>query len=223
MPELYSAKKPTPNKKPEEQKENTIKAPFDKSLKEEFHTHNPLSSFSYEPENIKFETQEEEERIVLLLRQHPIVNLPWILVTVLLVLAPGVLSVFPLLDFLPLRFQFVAILFWYLITAAYVLESSLSWFFNVYMVTNERVIDVDFENLLYREVSEANIEKIQDIEYQIGGVAKSVFNYGDVYIQTAGTMQNFDFKAVPNPAQVVRIIQNLKEAEENEHEARGDI
>jgi uncharacterized membrane protein YdbT with pleckstrin-like domain len=223
MPELYSAKKPTSSEsKKKENPKFPEKAPFDESLRQAFHTHNPLASFSYQPEGIKFETQEEEETVVLLLRQHPIVNIPWIIVTVILVFAPSILSVFPLLDFLPLRFQFIAILFWYLITAAYVLESALSWFFNVYIVTNERIIDVDFENLLYREVSEANIEKIQDIEYQIGGVSRSIFNYGDVFIQTAGTIQNFDFKAVPNPADVVRIIQNLKEAEEKEH-ARGAL
>lgn len=220
MPELYSASKNDKNnQKPKETPDVT---PFEKSL-EDFHTHNPLAAFSYQPDNVKFETQEEAEKVVLLLRQHPIVNLPWIFVALLLVLAPSLLSIFPFLDFLPFRFQFIAVLFWYLIVAAYVLESSLSWFFNVYMVTNERVIDVDFENLLYREVSEANIEKIQDIEYEIGGVARSIFNYGDVFIQTAGTMQNFDFKAVPNPAEVVRIIQNLKEAEEKEFGRRSSI
>lgn len=213
MPELYSADDNSSKKqKPKKKAKASKPEPIDSSFVESFRTRNPLSSFAYKPENIKFETQEEQEKVVLLLRQHPIVNLPWIFVAVILVFAPSILSFFPLIDFLPLRFQFVAVLFWYLITLAYVLESALSWFFNVYIVTDERVIDVDFENLLYREVSETNLDKIQDVEYRAGGIGSTIFNYGDIFIQTAGTEQNFEFKAVPKPAETVRVIRVLQEA-----------
>jgi hypothetical protein len=91
----------------------------------------------------------------------------------------------------------------------YVLESFLGWYFNVYFVTNLRVIDVDFYNLVYKQVSDANIDKIQDVSYNMGGVARTVFNFGNVFIQTAAKVEEFDFLAVPNPDKVAKIIEDM--------------
>lgn len=210
MPELYTSK-------PEKniaQKDLNVRDPARHRMRG--HTHNPLAAYSYCPDKVRFETQDTEEKIILFLRRHPITNLPWILLTIILSFAPLVLSSFPLLSFLPANFQFVALLFWYLIVVAYVLESALTWFFNVYIVTDERIVDVDFLNLIYREITETKIDKIQDITHNIGGVVRTVFNYGDVLIQTAGTAQNIEFEAVPEPAEVTRIIQELRIEEEQE-------
>lgn len=182
------------------------------------HTHNPLASYSYQPDGVSFETQEESENVVLLLRQHPIVNVPWILLAIVFIFAPSVLSSFPLLSFLPTRFQIVSVLFWYLITAAFIIERALYWFFNVYIVTTERVIDVDFDNLIYRQVADAEIIKIQDVTYMIGGVVRTLFDFGDVVIQTAGKELEFNFQAVPHPASVSKIIEELRADEESEQE-----
>ena len=178
--------------------------------------HNPLSSFCYMPNNVKFETMETNERIVLFLRPHIITNIPWIIIAVVLLLAPSVLDSFPLLAFLPDEFQLVAVLGWYLVSAAFILEKFLTWFFNIYIMTDERLIDIDFYNLIYREISETKIDKIQDVTFKMGGAVRAIFNYGDVYIQTAGTVPNFDFMAVPNPNQVIKLIQEARSQEEQE-------
>lgn len=180
------------------------------------HSHNPFSAFYYWPDKVWFETQEHEEKVVLLLRKHIITNVPWILLAGLFALAPFILQYFPLLSFLPAKFQFVSIIFWYLIVMAFILEQILSWFFNVYIITDERIIDVDFYNLIYKEISDAKIDKIQDVTYTMGGVVRTFFNYGDILIQTAGTVPNFEFLAVPNPAEVSRILQELRTEEEQE-------
>lgn len=180
------------------------------------HSHNPLSSYCYYPDNIDFETKEKEERVVLFLRQHPIILLPRILVVLLMIFAPGVLGVFPLLSFLPANFKVISVLGWYLVTTAFALESFLTWFFNVYILTDERIVDIDFVNLIYKEVSDANIDKIQDVTYKMGGAIRTVFNYGDVFIQTASEVPNFEFLAVPKPDEVAKILQNLRIEEEQE-------
>lgn len=180
------------------------------------HTHNPLASFFRWPDNVNFETQEKEEKVVLMLRKHPITNIPWIIVAIILLFAPNVLSFFPLLDFLPFRFQLIALFFWYLIVTAFIIEEALSWLFNVYILTDERVVDIDFYNLIYKEISDTKIDKIQDVTYNVGGVVRTLFNYGDVLIQTAGTVPNFEFQAVPNPAEVARILQEMRTEEERE-------
>lgn len=180
------------------------------------HSHNPLASYCYLPDKIKFETMQDGEKVILFLRPHVVTNIPWILIATLLFLAPGVLSNFPLLSFLPDKFQVVAVLGWYLVATAFVLENFLTWFFNIYLITDERIIDIDFYNLIYREISETKIDKIQDVTFKLGGVTRAIFNYGDIYIQTAGTVPNFEFMAVPDPNEVVKILQEMRVQEEQE-------
>lgn len=216
MPDIFISEetkkeKPTPGP-------HLSKEPKTKPQREKSHgpTHNPLSAFCYYPENINFETKESKEKVVLLLRQHPITNIKWVLIAMLMILAPLVLGVFPILSFLPSDFQFIAVLIWYLVTTAFVIQSFLTWFFNVYIVTDERIVDIDFYNLVYKEVSDANIEKIQDVTYKMGGVVRTLFNYGDVLIQTASEVPNFEFLAVPKPDKVAKILQDLRIEEEQE-------
>lgn len=182
------------------------------------HNHNKLSSFCLYPEGVDFETREKEEKIILLLRAHVITNLKWILVTILMLTVPGIIQAFGMFNTLPAGFGLVITLGWYLVTTAYALESFLFWYFNVYIITNIRVVDVDFYNLIYKQVSDANISKIQDVTYNMGGVVRTIFNYGDVFVQTAAEVSEFDFLAVPNPDKVAKIIQEMITEEDNKHD-----
>lgn len=178
-------------------------------IKLENHSHNPLSSFCLYPDFAQFETREKDERIVLLLRQHPIINIKWILISFLMFFVPGIISNFGVFNAFPVGFELVFSLIWYLITVAYALENFLSWYFNVYFVTDRRVIDVDFYNLIYKQVSDAQLSKIEDVTYNMGGVVRTLFNYGNVFIQTAAEVSEFEFLAVPSPDKVAKIIQDL--------------
>jgi len=179
-------------------------------------TKNPLSAFASFPKRVSFETQEEKEKIILLLRKHWITNISWILLVVLMVFSPLFLSIFPLISLLPGRFQAMAVLIWYLITLAVFLEKFLSWYFNVYIITDERIIDVDFYSLVYKRISETKIDRIQDVSYSQGGLFQALFNFGNITIQTAAEVPEFEFDQVPQPAKVVRVLNNLVLEEEQE-------
>lgn len=182
----------------------------------------PLAAFVARPRRINFETQYDGEEVILLLRRHPITQLNWILTALIMILAPLSLKYFPLIDFLPDRFQFIVILMWYLLITAFVFEKFLSWYFNVYIITDERVVDVDFHNLIYKEISDAEIEKIEDVTVTQGGVMQTVFNYGSVLIQTAAEKPQFEFEDVPNPALVAKVLQGLQ-LEEKQEELEGRV
>lgn len=218
MPDIFvGEKRKEKDKRIKEPSVKVEKKKVEASLESlEGHTHNPLSAYCYYPEKINFETRDSKEKVILFLRKHPITNIKWLIASILLIMGPFFLGIFPILNFMPPNFQFIAVLGWYLVATGYVLENFLSWFFNVYIVTDERIIDVDFDNLIYKEVSDANIDKIQDVTYKMGGVARTFFNYGDVSVQTASEVPNFDFLAVPSPDKVVRILQELRIEEEQE-------
>jgi hypothetical protein len=180
-------------------------------------TRNPLAAFMVRPKNLTFETQEAQEKVLLLLRRHLITNVPWIAGAVLMSLAPALARVIlPAVDLVPLRFQLVLTLMWYLLTAGLVLERFLSWYFNVYIVTDERIVDIDFYSLIYREISDTKIERIQDVTVVQGGVVRALFNFGTVNIQTAGERREFDFEDVPKPQVVAKFLNEMTLEEEKE-------
>jgi len=204
MPDIFTSKKVT----------NPIKKPLYKELP--MQERRPLASFLMRPDGVSFETREAEEQIILFLRKHFVTNIPWMFTAVIMFLAPMVVSSFEILNSIPTNFRFVFVMIWYLISMAYTLESFLTWFFNVYIITDERIVDVDFYNLTYKEVSDANLDKIEDVTYKMGGVIRTLFNYGDVLIQTAAEVTNFDFLAVPYPDKVVKVLQDLRMEEQQE-------
>ncbi|MBI4029498.1 MAG: hypothetical protein HY376_04005 [Candidatus Blackburnbacteria bacterium] len=171
---------------------------------------NPWSAFFYLPRKAKFENQDDDEHVILLLRRHPITNLPWISLVILLALAPLLLGFLPVLSVLPVRFQTATVVLWYLLTTAVFLQGALTWFFNVNIITSRRIVDVDFYTLIYREISDARLDNIQEITYKVGGLLGTFFHFGNVEIQTAGALPNFNFENVPNPAQVTNILQDLQ-------------
>lgn len=211
MPDVFISPKDTPSVIPDKDPKTEAQR-----MKIPGHTHSRLSAFALYPEDVDFETKDAEEKIILMLRRHIITNVKWILVAILLVFVPGILRAFGLFAVLPTGFDLIITLAWYLFTFVYVIENFLNWYFNVYFVTDERVIDVDFFNLIYKQVSDANISKIQDVTYSMGGVTRTFFNYGDVFIQTAAEVSEFHFEAVPNPDKVAKIIQDLIEKEDKE-------
>ncbi len=182
----------------------------------------PLTSFAVSPEGVRFETQEPEEEVVLFLRQHLVVMLWPFLLVIILALSPIVLFPF-LFRFLtlpitvPVSYVIVGTAFWYVVTFGFALMSFLRWFFNIYVVTDRRIVDIDFLHLLYKEFSEARLERVQDINFKSGGIFAAVFDYGDVYVQTAAEMPNIEFIAVPQPARVVETISDLLENKKSNH------
>lgn len=206
MPDVFRASKSKNNLK--------INKPLYKDLP--MQERKPLSSFLMRPHGVSFETREDEEQIILFLRKHFITNIPWIFTSLVLFLSPTFVLNTEILNSIPANFRFVFIMVWYLISMAYTLESFLTWFFNVYIITDERIVDVDFYNLTYKEVSDANLDKIEDVTYKMGGVIRTLFNYGDVLIQTAAEVTNFDFLAVPYPDKVVKVLQDLRMEEQQE-------
>jgi len=191
-------------------------------IRDEHHTRNPLAAFSVLPEEVEFETQDPEEKILLLARRHLMTNLKWMLVGVLMLVAPFWLNYFPILAFLPSRFQLVSVVMWYLLTIGFLLENFLSWYFNVYIVTDERIIDVDFYSLIYKRISAAKIDHIEDVTATTGGAARNLFDFGTVSIQTAGEKREFEFEDVPHPARIVKFL-NLMIMEEEKEKMEGRI
>lgn len=91
--------------------------------------------------------------------------------------------------------------------------SFIDYYLDVWIITNERIIDIRQEGFFSRVVAELKLFQIQDVTSELKGFFKFIFKYGDVYVQTAGEVQRFTFRQIPHPEEVRDII--IKLAEEN--------
>lgn len=177
---------------------------------------NPLLSFLPKPIQIYFDSQLSEEKIVLVLRRHPVTQIKNVLIAIAIFFMPILFFSSSILDFFPINYKLAFIVGWYMILISFILESFLIWFFNVFIITDERVIDVDFINLIFKNVTSAKIDNIQDISSQTGGFLHSLVDFGTIYIQTASETARIEFEDVPHPAKVVAILNELILEEEQE-------
>lgn len=170
------------------------------------------------PTKIRFAEQEADETLVLFLRQHPIVNVPWILLSLLGLVLP---IIFIQLDLtfnagffsnIPIPLLTGGLIIYYLLILGYVVEQFLHWYFNIYIVTNKHIVDVDFDSLLYRRITEINLTDIESVKSKVVGVFGALFNFGDVNVETAATHQAVGFLKVPRPDFVADTIQDLIDA-----------
>jgi len=190
-------------------------------------TRNPFAMFAPLPVGVSFDEQDEGENIVLLLRAHIVTLVPALLEFIVLLVLPLVAILvaraigFNLASLLAASQIGILLLCWYVFLVGLVFYRFIFWYFNVYLLTNERVIDFDFRGILHKETSYANLSQIQDVSPRIIGFFGTFFHFGNVFIQTAGEKPEFEFINVARPDDVARAI--LGEVRDEESEAPGEI
>lgn len=211
MPEIFGAKKP-----------KEIQEVTDWVKNGRFN--NIFGSFVVSPDRAKFESQDDDEEIIILGRRHFVTNLKWMAMACFAVFVPLFWGEFPMIKVLDANTNFVLSIVWYCALLFYVIQNFLLWFYNVYIVTNERVVDVDFFGLLYKNINVTHLSNVQDVNYSQRGIFSSFFNFGDVVVQTSSEQRSddkseqsaFAFQSVSNPDLVVKIISELMEVEHEE-------
>ncbi len=166
----------------------------------------------------RFINEQDDEEVVLMLRSHPITNLGWIVVGILVLLVMEFLLGTGIASALPTRYVFIGRLMVYLIALGYAFQKFLDWYYSVMIVTNERIINVDFINLLYRVVTYATLNHIEEPSMVAGGFVRSFFRYGDIFIETAAETPSIQAVAIPYPDRVIKIISELSEELEKRRE-----
>ena len=170
-------------------------------------SHKLFHSFCVSP-STKFEGQNDSEVVILRLRAHPITQLYWVVNTSVLALTVILLN-FLVPNFLEINQIIFFNLFAVGIVFAYFWFNLIGWFFNVGIITNQRIIDIDLSSVLYKEVTTALLKKVEDVTSRSGGFFSAVFDYGNIFVQTAGTEANVEFINIPKPSEAVKIINEL--------------
>lgn len=173
---------------------------------------------------IRFPGQRDDEQVVLFLRRHWFIFfihllsvlaalLGLILIYVFFTLFGGDFSQSDYYNLLLFGESLGTLFVWNLFFILW-----LDFYLDAWIVTNERIININQKGFFNREISELKLTKIQDVTSEIIGVIPTILGYGDIQVQTAAEMERFTFHQIPNPNEVKNIIVQLQEKERKSEE-----
>ncbi|OQB05918.1 MAG: hypothetical protein BWY19_00697 [bacterium ADurb.Bin212] len=165
-----------------------------------------------------FPSQKTQEKVFLLLRRHwftyfgfvavaVIMSIPLLAVIIVWINRPDYFSA--TMGNIAIILVFAYVLF----ALAIMLYGFIDYYLDVYIVTNERIVNVEQNGFFRRKISELHLHQIQDVSAKVDGMFSTMLHYGNVYIQTAGERENFIFQSIPNPYRVSKLIVDLHEAQ----------
>lgn len=161
------------------------------------------------------------EKVERIYRRHPLNLLSPILISIVMLFP--ILIILPMIDTLgyladPL-FQLGAWLFSG-VYAAFVLNFFIMewifWYLDVWVLTSNRLMDVQLISLFNRQVSQLPLVQIQDVRVDTKGYLPSIFRYGDITVQSAGSSGFFILRSIPGAKEVAQTILEFADA------TRGD-
>jgi len=181
-------------------------------------------------EEINFPGQHENEKIILFLRRHWFIFLMRFLLIIISV--AGLVVIYFLFSALSPNFQgsdyYNLLLFGESLATLFIWNFFfilwLDYYLDAWIVTDERIINIEQRGFFYRNISELKLTKVQDVTSEIIGVIPSILDYGNIYVQTAGEVGRFNFYQIPHPNQVKNVIVELQEKEQRAEERElGEI
>ena len=156
-----------------------------------------------------FEDQRPDEEVVFVHKRHP-----WVLSKAGLV---GIgLIILLVLSFLFLGFSKITSLLIVLIIIFVLFYGGYLWFlYNnyLYILTNQRLIIIEQQGVFSRKITESELEKFQNVTVEVKGPIKTLLNFGNIKITTAGVDPVMILENIENPyeiqQQVIKYSKNI--------------
>lgn len=127
-----------------------------------------------------FKDQFDDEEMLLLFRKHPIVMRRAIVIASVMLL----LGTLPALVKPTYLFFFGGLAIGFILAFIVMFYSWIGWNFSVYIVTNQRLIQISQKGLWKRSVVDIGLDKIQTISYEISGLQETLLGFGTIVVQT---------------------------------------
>ena len=169
-------------------------------------------SLTFFPKDIKFVRKEKNEEVILVTRRHWTAYMTHIFIAVIVPVIPIILL------FLSSNSSqiygettiyiglFIASI---VISLNIIVTALVQWFYNVSVITDKRILSLNVVSIFQHKYTEILWTKIQDVSHDSIGPLSSIFDIGNVYIDTAGEGVDLTLKFVPRPRDVQDVIDNL--------------
>jgi uncharacterized membrane protein YdbT with pleckstrin-like domain len=140
----------------------------------------------------------KDEKLLLIIRKHWIQLVPSVLAWLILSVA--------LLIFMSNNYSIALIII--LVTAIFPMVSYINWKYNLWAVTNMRVVDES--GFFTRYSKESPLDKINNVEYD-QPILGRIFGYGNVDIQTAAELGETKYELIHHPKLLKDTITHAQE------------
>lgn len=139
--------------------------------------------------------------------------LPYAILAVLPLALPNLLSLIPKAalyaaehNYLDSRFVHMTFGIWLLFVWTGAWGSFTRYYLNVWVLTSERIVDVEQRRFFSREVSSVLLNRVQDVTTNVTGVLASFLGIGSIKVQSAGAKNEFRMVGIPNPEEMRDLI-----------------
>ncbi len=129
-----------------------------------------------------FEDQLDDEEVLYVFRKHPIVmrkGLVLCCIGPLLGIIPA--AVKPELGF---GWFFGGLAGGFLLGALLILPYWISWYYSVFIITDQRFIQMTQKGLFNKSIVDLSLNHIQSLNYEIKGIQETLLGYGTILVQT---------------------------------------
>lgn len=157
-----------------------------------------------EPEKY-FDDQFDDEEVLFVFHKHPIVMRKGLVL--------GMLG--PLLGIMPAAFKpelgfgfffggLVAGCFLGLLLFA---PSWIGWHFSIFIVTDQRFIQITQKGLFHRSVADLGLQQIQSVNYEVAGLEETLLGFGTIKMQTY--VGDLTIRQVHHPARIQKKLLSI--------------
>lgn len=146
------------------------------------------------------------EHIVEIFRKHPFSL--WVTAITYGVLAFAPLIIAPIISLEIIPLQWIGIFYWLYLLILWI-GFFIYWtdfILDTWILTNERLVDIEQMGLFTRRISTLSLDRIQDVTTYESGLIDTYFKIGTVYIQTAGEQREFKIPSARNPQRIKELI-----------------
>jgi len=139
-------------------------------------------------EKKQFKGQYDDEEVLLVFRKHPVVmrkGLIFFALAFTLSLMPIIVQPYIAPDFL-LEFWHLGVSMFagLLLGTIVAFPSWIYWYFSLYIMTNQRFVQITQKGFFHRSVSDIGINHVQSVNFQVAGIQETLLGFGSVLIQT---------------------------------------
>lgn len=172
------------------------------------------TGFEIFPDQIKFANQNQDEKVFVFVRRHWSENISWFSRNISYFLIPWIiLFVLNLLqvqlDFITSKEIGIIIIAFYSIIATNLIKDFTDWYYDSYIITNERIISYEFKPFAKYQINEGMLQDIQAVKEVSAGLLANLFGYGTVEVAFEGPREPITFLRVSSPTKIRDILTDL--------------
>lgn len=155
-----------------------------------------------------FEDQFDDEEVLFVFRKHPIVmrrGLILLMIAMLLGMIPSLITPDYAVYFMGLGGGL-------LLGLILAFPSWMGWYFSVFIVTNQRFIQITQKGMFHRSVVDMGLNQVQMVNYEVSGMTQTLFGFGTIMMQTF--VGDLVVRNIHHPARIQKKILEILRSEQ---------